>query len=97
MDAVITYDIKSGASKDTAVKNGMKAIGYLDHFVTQENGRQVTYTLPNTTLWRNNTSPLQAKNDLQAVARSCNADIERLLATEITANWVAIPGKPYEN
>jgi len=102
MDAIITYDVKADDffdSKNDDVKDAMKELGYHDHFTTNEkttNTKKIYY-LPNTTLWKKNITPLQAKNDLLIVAKKVNANIQRLFADEFTNNnWEAIEGKPYE-
>lgn len=99
MDAIITYDIeseKSDNSKNDEVKNGMKDLGYLDQFdTTNKNKKKVVCYLPNTTLWKSNTSPEKALQDLHTVAKEVNATIERAFADEFTANWRAIPGMAF--
>jgi len=100
MDVLITYDIKSEffETKDTEVKDGMKELGYSDFFVTSTSDnppKKTKYYLPNTTLWKNDTTPKQAKADLLSVARKVDAEVERLIALEFTDYWAAIPGKPY--
>lgn len=99
MRAIITYDIKSNslALKNAEVKVGMKALGYFDWFsiTDKATSKETAYYLPNTTLWKNDVTPLQAKTDLLAVAKKVGAQVERLFADEFTNNWVAIPGEPY--
>lgn len=98
MDSSITYDLEEKAgqeSKHSAVKSAMKKKGYSDRFWHEANGSRTTYYLPNTTLWKKNTTPAQAKADLLEVAKACNAVVERLFASEFTGNWAAIPGKEY--
>jgi len=99
MDAIITYDLEEKSfqeSKHSAVKSGMKALGYHDHFTTTDAaGKKTTYYLPNTTLWKKDSTPATAKTDLQKVAVQKGATVERLFADEFTTNWTAIPGKAY--
>jgi len=99
MDVIITYDLEeksTQASKHSEVKAGMKVLGYNDHFnYTDSAGKKTTYYLPNTTLWKKNSTPTNAKTDLLAVAKAKGATVERLFADEFTDNWVAIPGKAY--
>jgi len=96
MNAVITYDIAATyGTKDTDVKNKMRAQGYMESFVTPSDNK--TYYLPNTTLWKPNMTPAQAKADLLSAASACNAIVERLLALEFNNNWEAIQGKPYRS
>lgn len=102
MDALITYDIAVSSrideSKNSQVKDGMKEKGYHDHFTTTNKvtGVVTTYYLPNTTLWKKETTPDTALADLIEVAKLCKADVERAIATEFTGTWKAIPGKPYK-
>lgn len=99
MRVIITYDLtenRLNESKHTQVKGAMIALGYSDSFSqTDAQGKKTTYSLPNTTLWKSEGTPQQAKADLLACAARHNAEIERLFADEFTDNWVAIPGKPY--
>lgn len=99
MDVLITYDLTENRlyeSKHSQVKDCMKNKGYLDTFTTTDtSGKKTKYYLPNTTLWKQNTTPQQAKDDLLACAKTHSADVERLIAVEFTDKWAAIPGKPY--
>jgi hypothetical protein len=52
MDAFITYDVTNGGQKE--VKEGMKKKGYYDKWTANN----VTYYLPDTTLWKNDTELL---------------------------------------
>lgn len=95
MNVLITYDIKTpyiGESKNKAVKDAMKILGYYDNFTIGND--PTTYYLPNTSLLRNDTTPAQAKTDLLTVARSCSATVERLFATEVS-NHAEIIGEPF--
>jgi hypothetical protein len=101
MDVLIMYDIESELfdDKNSVVKDAMKELGYHDHFKypdPNDKDKKITYYLPNTTLWRKDTTPLTAKNDLQRVAKENDAKVERLLATVFADGWKAIPGKPYK-
>ena len=101
MRVIITYDLtenRLNESKHSQVKDCMKNKGYFDYFSAKDSsGKDVTYYLPNTTLWKPDTTTAQAKNDLLECAKRHNADVERLFADEFTSNWVAIPGKPYKS
>ncbi|MDP4265556.1 MAG: hypothetical protein Q8941_23735 [Bacteroidota bacterium] len=99
MDILITYDLAEKAgqvSKHTAVKDGMKALGYMEKFNSTDEQTKVTttYYLPNTTLWKKEITSTQAKNDILNVAKQNGAEVERLIATKFES-WAAIPGKPY--
>ncbi len=95
MDILITYDLAEKAgqvSKHTAVKDGMKALGYLETF--KNPNEPTVFSLPNTTLWKKGITATTAKNDLLSVAKQNGAEVERLIATQLV-NHDAIPGKPY--
>jgi len=95
MDILITYDLAPdfwGVNKNTDVKNEMKSLGYMESFKSDG----TTYTLPNTTLWKGNTTSKQGKNDLIKCANKFNVKPERLIALEFTDIWAAIPGEPYK-
>ncbi len=88
---LLTYDLKEDRlheSKHSQVKNSMKALGYYDAW-THNN---VTYTLPNTTLFKDG-SVSQAKAELLSCA---TAVVERFVAVEFS-NWEAIKGEPYKS
>lgn len=61
MDALITYDV---SAMQAQAKAAMKARGYFDRW--DSNG--VTYYLPNTTLWKQDTELSAALADIKAVA-----------------------------
>lgn len=97
MDVVITYNIKVDFfDKNPEIKDEMKGLGYLDRFLAENSEKElIVYYLPDTTLWKKDTTPLQAQNDLLIIAKSFKTKVERLFAYEFTANWKAIPGEPY--
>ena len=45
MDALLTYDV---SGKHSEVKRDLKKLGYMDVWVANN----ITYNLPNTTLWK---------------------------------------------
>lgn len=99
MNTIITYDIAEGdgkPSKHTEVKNAMKELGYQDFFWWTDpktNAKHKVY-LPNTTLWKSDKTPSDAKNELLKVAKGKGAEIERVIAVELS-HWSAEFGKPY--
>lgn len=100
MNVLITYDLVEDAkheSKHSQVKKTMKEGGYMDSFTVTGDTTKTVYTLPNTTLWKKDTTPDQAKKDLQAAVAKHSATLERMIATEFTSTWAAIPGKPYKS
>ncbi|WP_316817299.1 hypothetical protein [Pedobacter nyackensis] len=93
MDILITYDVKTpyvGDSKNKAVKDAMKKIGYFDSFTID--GEE--YFLPNTSLWKKNITAASAKADLLRVAKENSATIERLFATQFV-NFDYIKGEKF--
>ncbi len=101
MRVIITYDFAENTqhkSVHSVVKKAMKDLGYMDAFKAKDpddNNKEKTFYLPNTTLWHKDTTPQQAKKDLVAVAKKHAAVVERLFADQFTDSWAAIPGKPY--
>ncbi|TAK22789.1 MAG: hypothetical protein EPO40_28050 [Myxococcaceae bacterium] len=88
MNALIAYDV---SGKQDKVKKGMQDKGYLDFWTHQ--GK--TYNLPDTTLWKKNTTLDQAFDDLTAVVDSIPViTVQRAVVTPCD-EWVAIPGQPH--
>jgi len=94
---LLTYDLEErlNESKHHQVKDAMKALGYHDHWTTGEGEAKQTWYLPNTTLWRKDITPSQAKADLESCASKAGAIVERLIAVD-HLNWDGITGKPYK-
>lgn len=91
---LLTYDLQEDVlrpSKHIQVKDEMKKLGYMDSWSADG----VTYTLPNTTLWKKGVTTNQANTDLANSAKKIGAIVERFVAVEFP-NWDAIPGKPYK-
>ena len=78
--ALISYDIPHSHA---AVKSMMKDKGYYEHAYYSPK----TYQLPNTTLWRPDTSSDQAMQDLQETCRSLNVTLEKAVSV-LSAEWV---------
>ncbi|GGI23659.1 hypothetical protein [Pedobacter mendelii] len=94
MTVLITYDIKTpyiGDSKNKAVKDAMKEIGYYDTYDINS----ISHYLPNTCLFKQDITPEQAKGELLNAAVRCSATIERLFATEVSDNHSEITGEPF--
>lgn len=70
MEAFITYDV---SARQPDVKSGMLKLGYFDHWNSDENGKKVTYYLPNTSLWKKDTELKTALSDIQKLIDSLNA------------------------
>ena len=91
MDTLITYDITEDRlheSLNTKVKDAMKVLGYSESINHTDPDTKVKtkYWLPNTTLWKSDTTPEEAKADLLSVAKKSGATVERLIALEFTDN-----------
>jgi len=86
-DALITYDV---SSKQIEMKERLKVKGYMDRWLA--NGR--TYYLPNTTLWKQNTTAEQGKSDMIEVANYLRINLERAIVVP-TSPWSGIEGRPH--
>jgi len=98
-DVLITYDIAEGKgeeSKHTEVKDAMKALGYMQSFNYGEGTDKKKYYLPNTSLWKKDTTSSTAVDDLLKVAKEKKAEVERVIATKFEG-WTAIQGKEYKS
>ncbi|PQJ10790.1 hypothetical protein CJD36_012535 [Flavipsychrobacter stenotrophus] len=99
MNTLITYDIVENIHKEakqTQVKETMKANGYLDHFTKSGDSTNAVHYLPNTSLVKIDTTPEQAKIDLDAAVKKHGATLERCFAVGFEqGKYVAIPGKAY--
>lgn len=78
-DVVLSYDINK---LHTDVKTAMKAIGYLENWKHYNNG--LSYQLPNTTLWKPNTTSDQAIVDIKTVCSKLSVTLEKALAVKAT-------------
>jgi len=83
--AMVTYDV---SGMQSAVKQHMVNLGYGDSWLF--NGK--TFTLPNTTLWKQDATLQQAIADIQNAADSAGVRLERAVATDEKA-WWGIPGQ----
>jgi hypothetical protein len=81
-DAVISYDIPHSHA---LVKNSMKNKGYHDKW--NYTGNSKTYMLPNTTLWKSNTSTDDALADLKASCNQVNVKLEKVVCV-LGTEWV---------
>lgn len=88
-NVLVSYDITKDHVKFKAT---LKSNGYMDNW----NASQKTYYLPNTTLWKQNTTVAQAFADLQAVSKQLGLALERALAVNFEpSDWAAIEGKTH--
>lgn len=79
MQIIISYEVNT---KHSAVRDIMKLKGYEEVWVKNE----VQYQLPGTTLWKGDTTPSQAMEDLKKVARALNIELLGASAAEFT-DW----------
>ncbi|SHJ40392.1 hypothetical protein SAMN02745146_3051 [Hymenobacter daecheongensis DSM 21074] len=92
MNTLITYDI---TIRHTEVKSAMKNKGYFDYWIANNQN----YHLPNTSLWKKDTSQDTALADMQQVIQTLNYNqplnnqirLERCVAVPAYP-WAAIPG-----
>lgn len=89
MDILLSYDV---SDKQGEVKRTLKQLGYYSEFTF----REVTIRLPNTTVWKKNTSDVdQAITDIQNIASSLGIQLERAIAVPFGSIWQAIRGYPH--
>ena len=95
MDAVITYDINK---RHAEIKSEMKKLGYSDKWVID---KKTTYYLPNTTLWKENTTLAKALDDMKSVIAKLNKTnilnpIKLQRCITLSADpWNGIQGDPH--
>ena len=81
-DCLISYDIDRN---HVTVKSAMKTLGYMDRVTVGGN----TYALPNTTLWKNQTSTDTALSDLQRICRQTGTTLEKAI-TVLGTEWLGV-------
>jgi hypothetical protein len=81
-NVLISYDIPHSHK---AVKDSMKSKGYLETW--NYTGSSKTYVLPNTTLWKPDTSSDTAMSDLKASCLAANVSIEKAVSV-LGTDWV---------
>lgn len=90
-DVIISYDIEKKGTVHSFVKECMEKKGYFDAFI--KSGTQKIAELPNTTLWRQNTSPKEALDDVSDCliqyekANQVKPEFEKCIATHFTGSW----------
>ena len=88
MAVIVTYDIDS---KHTEFKQAMFKLGYKAQ-IPGTNCKIIYF--PNTTLYHETKTALQAREDAQSIAKSLKIELERCIAT-VWDNWAAICGEPF--
>lgn len=84
MPILIKYDIKKTPSSiHTEVKDAMIEKGYEEH-VPIQGGSKAKF--PNTTLLKDNITPLTASNDLLHLCANKNAHLEKYITLSVTLN-----------
>lgn len=86
-NVLITYDV---SDKNKEVKDSLKAKGYSDNWTSDK----VKYSLPNTTLWKSESTAETGKVDMEAVAKINRVVLESAMAVEFTS-WKGISGTPH--
>lgn len=84
---VITYDL---SGRHAEAKILMKTRGYLDYRLYES----AKFNLPNTTLWKPDTTEKMALDDICEVANNLGVKLERAMAFADTP-WWGIPGLPH--
>lgn len=81
-NVVLTYDVNS---KHVEVKNALKAKGYMDRVQLNT----ASYTLPSTTLWKQNGSTDQAISDIQVVCKPLGVVLQNAVSV-LASDWKAL-------
>ena len=81
-DVLISYDIPHSHK---AVKDSMKSKGYRETW-NYTDGTKI-YNLPNTTLWKPDTSSDTAMSDLKASCAAASVSLERAVSV-LATEWV---------
>lgn len=81
-NALVSYDIPHSHE---AVKQSMLKKGYRDRWNYE--GNKTVYLLPNTTLWKPNTSSDDAMADLKASCSACSVALDKAVAV-LATDWV---------
>jgi hypothetical protein len=90
MPSLVTYDVPE---KHVELKKKLFKLGYLAQISTQS---CPTFYFPNTTFYHSTKTPLQAREDVKAICKKIQIDLERCVAT-IWDSWAAICGQPFNN
>jgi hypothetical protein len=92
MPTLVTYDI---TSKHREVKETLKSdkYGYKDQIQGEKNCKIIYF--PNTTLYHATKTPLQAREEVQAVCKALGVTLERCVATPWGPGWAAICGEDF--
>ena len=93
---LLTYDIVEGnPDKHEQVKLTLRSSRF-NYFETYKKTKEVTYNLPNTTLWKEGGNPEQAIKDIQTICKEVGATLERCFAVAFEIPAFGIVGKPYK-
>ena len=88
MASIVTYDIPE---KHREFKQAMFRLGYKEK-IAGESCNVIFF--PNTTLYHENKSPAQARDDVKAMCKNLDVELERCIAT-IWENWAVVCGEPF--
>lgn len=86
MKTLLTYDVDD---KQKEVKDELLRKGYYKSW-SNEN---ITYYLPNTTVWRDNTTPSTAIADIKSITANLRVKLTRAVAVDFPT-WDGIEGDP---
>lgn len=89
MAIIITYDIPS---KHREFKEKMFALGYRDRIQNYDCG--ILY-FPNTTLYHDNKTSVEARTDAQIICSDLGIKLERCVSS-IWGTWNAVCGEPFK-
>lgn len=89
MATIVTYDIPS---KHRELKERMFNLGYKDSF--PEANRKMVY-LPNTTLYHQSKTAVQAKDDVKAACVLLGTKLQRCISSQLGPDWSGIFGEPF--
>ena len=91
MATIVTYDVPT---KHTELKKILLELGYKDQIPGVQNCK-IIY-LPNTTFYHSSKTALQAREDVQAVCKKLQVNLERCIATQWGPDWAAICGEDFK-
>lgn len=97
-EVLVSYDIEKKENAHKLIKEYMQAKGYYDGFIYVKNdGVRRFISLPNTTLFNNNTTAAKAYDDIKECIKKLETDhgiiidLEKFYAVGLTNSWNAKP------
>lgn len=89
MASIVTYDIPS---KHAELKKELFDLGYKDQ-IPGTNCKIIYF--PNTTVYHETKTPLEARGDVKAICTKLKINLERCVAT-LWTGWSVICGEPFK-